>query len=165
MATDPIVTPTEVTEPTPEKTFTQEEVNALITKRVAAAKKGMPSDDELSAFRTWKENQQTEAERHQAVINERDTARSELKTAREEIEALKRQNYISTKGLTGDEAEFVIFKASKLVNDSTTFESAVETVLKERAPQQRVDFTAPLAGGGKENTNSVMNDWIRNARK
>lgn len=164
MTTEPITSP-EVTNPTAEKTLTQDEVNAIVTRRVAAAKKGMPDEAELSAFRTWQKSQETEAERHRKVINERDTARSELKAAKEEVETLKRQSYVAAKGLTGDEAEFVIFKASKLVNDTTTFETAVETVLKERAPQQRIDFTAPLTGGGKKDANSFMNDLIRKARQ
>lgn len=163
MATD---TTTTTGDSTTEKTFTQEEVNAIVAKRVSAAKKGMPDETELAAFRTWKDTQQSETAAHQTVINERDTARNELKAAQDENETLKRQLYVLEKGLTGEDAEFVIFKAAKLVNEETTFEKAVEEVMKDRNPTQRVDFTAPLNGAdGGKTTNSIMNAIIRNARR
>ena len=39
-------------EPSSAKTFTQEEVDALIGRRLAKAMKGMPSEDELKAYNT-----------------------------------------------------------------------------------------------------------------
>lgn len=48
-------TPAPAPEPAPEKTFTQAEVDTLIGKRLAKAMKGMPSEEEMTAFRTWKE--------------------------------------------------------------------------------------------------------------
>lgn len=49
---EPIVTPAPANEPesAPAKTFTQEEVDAMIGKRLAKAMKGLPSEDELNAF-------------------------------------------------------------------------------------------------------------------
>ena len=50
-------------EPSSAKTFTQEEVDAMIGKRLAKAMKGIPSEEEITAYRTWKDSQQTEQER------------------------------------------------------------------------------------------------------
>ena len=52
-------TPAPAPEPAPEKTFTQAEVDTLIGKRLAKAMKGMPSEEEMTAFRTWKINRTT----------------------------------------------------------------------------------------------------------
>ena len=40
-----------------QKTFTQEELNAIIETRLAKAKKDMPSKEELQAYNEWKQNQ------------------------------------------------------------------------------------------------------------
>lgn len=60
-----------------------------------------------------------------AKTTEAETATSTLSAAQAELEALKRNYYIASKGLTGDEAEFIAFKAGKMVDDKTTFEQAV----------------------------------------
>lgn len=46
-----------------DKTFTQDEVNKIVESRLAKAKKGMPSDDELKQFNEWKASQKTEEEK------------------------------------------------------------------------------------------------------
>jgi len=57
------LTPAPAPEPAPEKTFTQAELDSIVGKRIAKAMKGMPGEEELTAFRAWKERQQTEKER------------------------------------------------------------------------------------------------------
>lgn len=152
-------------EPTPEKTFTQAEVDAMIGKRLAKAMKGMPSEDELSAFRSWKESQQTEQERWNNLTKERDDSRTALSAAQAELEQLKHEKYVLSKGLTGEEAEFIAFKAAKMVNDRTTFEQAVDALTADRK-KTTFDWTAPVGGGStKTGENDVMNALIRGALK
>ena len=119
-------TPAPAPEPAPEKTFTQAEVDTLIGKRLAKAMKGMPSEEEMTAFRTWKEGQAGEKERWDKLTGERDTLAGRLTAAEAERDQLKRDLYLAQKGLTGEEAEFIAFKAGKMVNDKTTFEQAVD---------------------------------------
>lgn len=45
------------------KTFTQDEVNDIVEKRLAKEKKKMPSDKEMEEFKTWKASQKTEEEK------------------------------------------------------------------------------------------------------
>lgn len=164
---EPINNPTPVPapEPTPEKTFTQAEVDAMIGKRLAKAMKGMPSEDELSAFRSWKESQQTEQERWNNLTKERDESRTALTAAQAELEQLKREKYVLSKGLTGDEAEFIAFKAGKMVDDKTTFEQAVDALTAERK-KTTFDWTAPVGDGSKKTgANAEMNALIRGAFK
>lgn len=71
-------TPAPAPEPAPEKTFTQAEVDTLIGKRLAKAMKGMPSEEEMTAFRTWKEGQAGEKERWDKLTGERDTLAGRL---------------------------------------------------------------------------------------
>ena len=143
--------PAPAPEPAPEKTFTQAEVDAMIGKRLAKAMKGMPSEEELTAYRTWQTGQAGEKERWDKLTGERDQ--------------LKRELYVLKKGLTGEEAEFIAFKAGKMVDDKTTFEQAVDALTADRK-KTAFDWTA-LVGGGSSKTgeNDLMNALIRGALK
>ena len=149
---NPTPTPAHAPEPTPEKTFTQAEVDAMIGKRLAKAMKGMPSEEELTAYRTWKDGQAGEKNRWDKLTGERDTL-------------AKRDLYLAQKGLSGEEAEFIAFKAGKMVDDKKTFEQAVDELTADRK-KTTFDWTAPV-GGGKPKTgeNDVMNALIRGALK
>ena len=157
---NPTPTPAPAPEPTPAKTFTQEEVDAMIGKRLAKAMKGMPSEEELTAYRTWKDGQAGEKDRWDKLTGERDTLAGKLTAAEAE-----RDLYLAQKGLTGDEAEFIAFKAGKMVSDKVTFEQAVDELTADRK-KTTFDWTAPV-GGGKPKTgeNDVMNALIRGALK
>ncbi len=162
---NPNPNPAPVPEPSPAKTFTQEEVDAMIGKRLAKAMKGIPSEEEIAAYRTWREGQQTEQERQAKRDKELADSKSALTAAQAEIEQMKRDKYVLSKGLTGEEAEFIAFKALKMVDDKTTFEQAVDR-LTENRQKVRIDWAAPAGGGDKPNaTNAAMNSLIRGALK
>ena len=88
-----------------------------------------------------------------------------LTAAKAELETLKRGSYLASKGLTGEEAEFIAFKAGKMVDDKTTFEQAVDALTADRK-KTTFDWTAPVGGGSsKTGENDVMNALIRGALK
>lgn len=148
-----------------EKTFTQADVDTLIQQRLERERKKYPSEEELAAFNTWKANNQTEQQR--AAQREKDLtkAQTDLAAAQSEVEQLKREKYVLGKGLSGDEAEFISFKAAKMVDNKTTFEQAVDQ-LTENRQKATFDWTAQLGGGEqKNNVNAMMNDLIRGARR
>ena len=96
---------------------------------------------------------------------EAETAAGTLSTTQAELESLKRSYYVASKGLTGDEAEFIAFKAAKMVDDKTTFEQAVDTLTAERK-KTTFDWTAPVGDGSKKpGANDAMNALIRGAFK
>ena len=129
------------------------------------ATKGIPDEAELNAFRTWKENQQSERDKWERLTGEREVLSGKLTAAENERDQLKRDLYVLKKGLSGEEAEFIAFKAGKMVDDKTTFEQAVDALTADRK-KTTFDWTAPL-GGGKPQTgeNDVMNALIRGALK
>lgn len=156
---------TETTAVEQEKTFTQADVDALIQKRLDRERKKYPSEDELSAYRSWKESQQTEQERWNALTKERNESRAALSAAQAELEQLKHEKYVLSKGLSGEEAEFIAFKAGKMVNDKTTFEQAVDALTADRK-KTTFDWTAPVGEGSKkQGANDAMNALIRGAFK
>lgn len=100
-----------------------------------------------------------------AKTTEAETAAGTLSTTQAELEALKRSYYVASKGLTGEEAEFIAFKAGKMVDDKTTFEQAVDALTADRK-KTTFDWTAPVGGGSpKTGENDVMNALIRGALK
>lgn len=148
-----------------EKTFTQAELDRAIQDRLARERKKFPSEEELSAYRTWKDGRQTEQQRQAQRDKDLSKAQSDLAAANTELEQLKREKYVLSKGLTGDDAEFIAFKAAKLVNDKTTFEQAVDQLTENRS-KAKFDWTAPVGGGSKEDAvNAAMNKLIRGAIK
>ena len=151
-----------------EKTFTQAELDTIVAKRLAKAQRGMPSDDELTAFRAWKESQQTEQQKWDAMKVERDTAKTELTAAQAKIEQYEREKVLIGKGVSLEDVDYYAFKIGKLVTDNKSFEQAATEYFSENKPRGAVivDFGGSLSGGSTKNTpNEAMNALIRGARK
>lgn len=125
----------QVTETTEEvesgKTFTQDEVNALIESRLARAKKQMPAKEELEAFKQWKESQKSEAEKNA----QREQEYQQILT---EKETIRRENIVLKSGVNHDDADYIMFKVSKFSGD---FEDNLKTFLAENPK-----YTARSAG-------------------
>ena len=163
MAEEPNVQGTGITAPEQEKTFTQADVDKLIQTRLDRERKKYPSEEEITAYRTWKVSQQTEQESQAKQAKDLADSKAALSASQAEVEQLRRDKYVLSKGLTGEDAEFVAFKAMKMVNDKTTFEQAVDALTANRK-KATFDWTAPTGGGTKENTaNQQMNALIRGA--
>lgn len=143
----------------PEKTFTQEEVDALIARRVAREKKGMPTAEELEQFRSWQKTQQTETEKLNTAVKERDEANKAFENAQKE-------NCLLRMGVPADDVDYYVFKIGKLVTDKKDFESAARDFFKDKKPRNTVIAEMGAEGAGKsKSVNDAMNDIIRNARK
>ena len=158
--------PPAAAETQPAKTFTQEEVDTIVGKRLAKAMKGMPTEEELTRFRSWEGTQKTNETTIATLTKERDTATGRVATLEAEIAALKQKDYVRTKGFSGEDAEFVIFKAAKMVDDKTTFEQAVDRIAEEHSKRPSFSWSAPVGGGDKKTSvNETMNALIRGAVK
>lgn len=93
------------------KTFTQEELNAIIEERLAKAKKGIPSKEELEEFAKYKESIKTKEEKDKETIEDLTNTKNENLT-------LKQERAIFKKGIVDDDTvEFIQFKVSKLEGD------------------------------------------------
>ncbi len=87
-----------------EKTFTQDEVNAMMAKE----RSKMPSKEDMKAFNDWKESQKTEAQKQ----TERAQEFAKLQAEKDSLEQLTK---IYDAGVTGkDNVEFIQFKVSKM---------------------------------------------------
>ena len=162
MAEETTVQSTGTTAQEQEKTFTQADVDKMIQARLDRERRKYPSEDEMTAYRTWKDSQQ---ERQAKREKEFADNKSALTAAQAEVQQLKREKYVLSKGLTGEEAEFIAFKALRMMDDKTTFEQAVDK-LTENRQKVKFDWTAQAGGSSeKSNTNAAMNSLIRGALK
>ena len=155
-------------EPSPEKTFTQAELDSIVGKRIAKAMKGMPGEEELSAFRAWKESRQSEREKQEQRERELSESRAALAEAQAKVEQFEREKLLLGKGVPAEDVDYYAFKIGKLVTDTVDFQKAAETYLKDNPPAGtvQVDLSAPLGGGQPaKNANETMNSLIRGARK
>ena len=104
-----------------EKTFTQAELDRIISERIARERKNLPDEADLKAFKEWKKTQQTEAEK----AAEREKEYQALQSKSIELE---RENAVIKAGVKADDAEFVIFKVSRMEGD---FKKNLDSFLAE----------------------------------
>lgn len=144
----------EKTEKADVKTFTQEEVNAMLAKE----KKKMPSKDELKAFKDWKESQKTEAEKQAEKEAEYQKTLNELNT-------LKQTNAVLEAGVNKDDADYVLFKVGKMEGE---FEENLAKFLKDNPKylKQELEQTETKATGAPVRTLvSNQNDGVMSILK
>ena len=99
------------------KAEAQKIADAMVAKKM----KGMPSKEELKAFKEWQESQKT-AEQKQA---EKD---AEYQKTLNELNTLKQTNAILEAGVNKEDADYVHFKVSKMEGE---FEENLAKFLKD----------------------------------
>ena len=135
-----------------EKTFTQEELNKIVQERLDKEKKKMPSKEDLKAFKDWKESQKT-AEEKQAEKE------AEYQKTLNELNTLKQTNTVLSAGVNKDDADYVLFKVSKMDGE---FEENLAKFLKDNPKylKQELETTEPKATGAPVRTISSKNDGV-----
>ena len=110
------------------KTFTQEEVNALITARLERDRKGQPSKEELTAFRDWQNSQKTAEQKSADDLKAAQEAQSAAEQKATDLEAV----FAAIKaGVPAEAAEDVVALAKLKVTDDMPLAEAIAAVLKK----------------------------------
>lgn len=109
--------PVEKTEKEEVKTFTQDEVNAMLAKE----KKKMPSKEDLKAFNEWKESQKTESEKQL----EKD---KKIEALEKQLTYAENKSVVANAGVDSKFQKFVLSEVSELEGD---FEDNLKDYLKE----------------------------------
>lgn len=69
-----------------QRTFTQEELNRAIEKRLERERKKYPNTEELEQFKQWQQSQQTEQQKWDTLQKERNDFESQLYSTQKELE-------------------------------------------------------------------------------
>lgn len=93
------------------KTFTQEEVNAMILKAETKVNKKYEGVD-LKAYNEWKESQKTEAEKQSEIIRENETLKAKL------LEA-ENKSVVANAGVDSKFQKFVMSEVSQMEGEFT----------------------------------------------
>lgn len=100
-----------------EKTFTQEEVNAMLAKE----KKKMPSKEDMKAFNEWKESQKSEEDKKNEILQENETLKKQLAYA-------ENKSVVANAGVDSKFQKFVLSEVSEMGGE---FEDNLKDYLKE----------------------------------
>lgn len=155
----PAQTQTQQQEQPAGRTYTQEQLDAIIDRAQKRATKGLFTPEQMQAKDT------TIA----TLTGERDSANADKAALQAELDELKHEKFLAGKGVSADMREFYAYKIGKLVTDKKTFEQAAEEYIKDNPPAGTVRMsTGGGVGGGSHqppSSNDVMNALIRGATK
>lgn len=127
------------------KTFTQEEVNALLAKE----KKNQPSKEELKAFKEWQESQKTEEQKKQEEVVKMQNLQNDNNSQSQIISIMKN-------GIDYETAEFIQFKLSKMDGD---FDTNLEAYLAENKGKFTKEETKkPVTTGFSQSKTNTSTD-------
>ena len=159
---DPVTPPIPAPTPAPApqlRTFTQEQLDAIIARERTKATKGLFTAEQMQAKDTT----------IQTLTTERDTANADKARIQAELDGLKNEKLLISKGVPADMVDFYAFKIGKLVTDKKTFEQAAEEYIKDNPPANTVRLST--GGGvsgnpasGPKTGNDVMNAIFRSAK-
>ena len=111
---------TQTTNQNEPKTFTQEEVNAMILKAENKITKKYEGVD-LKAYKEWEESQKTEAEKQSEIIKENESLKTQLREA-------ENKTVVANAGVDSKFQRFVI---SEVSNQEGEFEDNLKSYLKD----------------------------------
>lgn len=144
-----------------EKTFTQAQLDDIVKERL----KKYPSKEELENYNKWKESQKTDAEKQKEQDEKIQKDLQEGNAAKRELQVLKAD---VSKQFSG----YVAYEVAKMDGD---FKENLDKYLKEHpeflhsSETKIVKRSSASMNGkaqtGEKETNRIMNDIIRNAKK
>ena len=108
------------------KTFTQEELDAIVKQRLDRAKKDLPDKEQLKAFKAWQDSQKTAEQLAAEKISAAENGRAE---AEKRLAAAEAKNIAYSKGVTAEAIEDVIALAMAKVGDDTDIGKAIDAVV------------------------------------
>lgn len=146
------------------KTFTQEELDAIVKERVARAKKGQPSKEDLEAFNSWKESQKTEEEKKSEALTNAEKAKL---AAEERANNLEAKVTCLSKGVIATSVDDVVVLAKAMVTEELTIEQAIDKVLEKypsfKGEQQQEEQKGFIIGAGGQKQKENSNDSLSRA--
>lgn len=129
------------------KAEAQKIADAMVAKKM----KGMPSKEELKAFKDWQESQKTAEQK-------RVEKEAEYQKTLNELNTLKQTNAVLSAGVNKDDADYVLFKVSKMEGE---FDENLAKFLKDNPKYLEKELeTEPKATGAPVKSISSNNDGV-----
>lgn len=137
-----------------EKTFTQAELDNILKDRLSKAKSGMPTKEELTAFKQWQESQKTEEQKQADAIRLEQEAKQQAIARATAAEA---KVACFAKGVKPEFVDDVQALASRLVTDETDLDTALDTVIS-KYPMFKGSTENPAITTGTKTTGTQLSE-------
>ena len=154
-------------------TFTYEQLDEIATSRADRASKaalksyfqqqGLSEQEAAAAIEQYKKDKASRQPDMSAIQKERDQFKAQL-------EERDNKDFLRKKNVKTEDLDYVMYKASQLVDDKTDFKKAAEKFLKENpryaGAGYRVSTSSSTGSEGSSGSkNTSINDAIRNAAR
>lgn len=143
-----------------EKSFTQAELDKVVSERLARESKKYPTKEEMAEYEVWKSKQEPKEKPEDEISKELELAKKEALSTKAELELHK----------ATAKPEFIEFLSSKLTSMDGELKDNVDK-LKKESPQyfgiaektKKVSSSPKLGGSvdGKQTINEKMNSILR----
>lgn len=128
--TDPPSDPPPANPPADPSPDLQAEAQKIADAMVAKKLKGMPTKEELKAFRDWQEQQKTPEQKENEELAR---VKREAEEYKSKAQTYERERAVIKSGVAPEFAEYVAFAAGKRVDDNIDFDTALAAYLKENS--------------------------------
>ena len=146
------------------KSYTQDELNNLMAREKGTG--------ERSVLKIIGASTKEEA---QAFVSEHNELKTKYETVSRELDKLKNQSLLASKGVQADFMDYVMFEVGKLVDQKTDFGAAADKFLEGKPVYKGANVAAGAnvaTGAGMSQTahipktaNEIINERIRNQLK
>ncbi len=140
-------------------TLTQAELDEKIKAAKAQVKKKLPPKNEYDAYLAWKKEQQKDEQPNPEALE----MQRKYEETQAELERYKNREKVAAKGVNIKFLDFVTFEASKLVDDETDFDAALESYLKANAQFTQPAEQPPAATGMRHGSTPAKMDGVERA--
>ncbi len=148
-----------------DKTFTQEDVNNLISRETKKQQEKLlkqlgvedfeNAKEGMRKFKEWQESQKTEAEKQAERLQELEESYS---NASKENETLKAQISAMKQGVKGESVEDVVILAKNMLSDDVDMETAIKEVIEKYphfAQEEQKEEPKPKFTTGKHTSDGL----------
>jgi hypothetical protein len=157
-------------EETTEKTYTKEDLDNSFNAGVKKASSEWQKDEKYKEFLEWKKTNQNDSETIKELQSQIEKINEEKATITKDYETLKNTQKVREMDARPDFVRFITSEVMTKVDDTTDFDTALKN-FKDENPQyfgevviKKVQTSPKLNNSnGVINTNSIMNDVIRQA--
>lgn len=157
-------------EQTTEKTYTKEDLDNSFNAGVKKASSEWQKDEKYKEFLEWKKTNQNDSETIKELQSQIEKINEEKAHITKDYEILKNTQKVREMDAKPDFVRFITSEVMTKIDDTTDFETALKN-FKNENPQyfgevviKKVQTSPKLNNNsGGTNTNSIMNDVIRQA--
>lgn len=156
----------ELEKETPEKTYTQQDIDNSFNAGVKKAKTDWQKDEKYKEFLEWKKQSQSNDDKINELTQNNTNLTNEKAGLERQIAMLEAQIQVNNSDVKKEFAKFVTSEVFEMVNDTTDFETALKRYKKDN-PQYFGEMqikkiqTAPNLNGGIAQSNTI-NDYFNN---